>query len=75
VGKGLVTRQERSDDRRFQDIALTSTGRQLVPALAALADENDEEFFHPLSAAEREALIVTLKKLVQAHGLQKFPTE
>jgi hypothetical protein len=47
----------------------------LVPALAALADENDEEFFHPLSAAEREALIVTLKKLVQAHGLQKFPTE
>jgi hypothetical protein len=28
--------------------------RQLVPALAELADRNDEEFFHALSAAERE---------------------
>jgi hypothetical protein len=43
--------------------------------LAALADKNDEEFFHPLSAKERETLIATLKKLVLAHGLHKLPTE
>ena len=30
------------------------------------ADQNDEEFFHPLSAAERETLIATLKKLADA---------
>jgi DNA-binding MarR family transcriptional regulator len=75
VGKELVTRRERTDDRRFQEIALTPAGRRLVPQLAALADRNDEEFFHPLSTREREELLETLKKLVQAHGVKKLPTE
>ena len=75
VGKGLVARKDRTDDRRFQDIALTAAGRRLIPALAALADENDEEFFAPLTKSEREALLATLKKLVQAHSLHRFPTE
>ena len=75
VRKGMVTRQERSDDRRFQSIALNSTGRRLVPLLAALADENDEKFFDPLSDRERAALVATMKKLVQAHGLQTLPME
>jgi DNA-binding MarR family transcriptional regulator len=75
VTKKLITRRERSDDRRFQSIALTAAGRRLVPQLAALADQNDEEFFHTLSAAERAALVTTMKKLVQAHSLQTLPTE
>jgi DNA-binding MarR family transcriptional regulator len=75
VNKKLITRRERSDDRRFQSIALTTAGRRLIPQLAALADRNDEEFFHPLSTTERAALIATMKKLVQAHGLQTLPTE
>ncbi len=75
VGKGLVTRRERMDDRRFQSVALTAAGRRLLPQLAAMADENDEEFFHPLSAKERAALMATMKKLVQAHNLQTLPTE
>jgi DNA-binding MarR family transcriptional regulator len=75
VTKKLVTRRERSDDRRFQSIALTATGRRLIPQLAALADQNDEEFFHPLSAGERATLIRTMRKLVEAHGLQTLPTE
>jgi DNA-binding MarR family transcriptional regulator len=75
VSKKLITRQDRSDDRRFQSIALTAAGRRLIPQLAALADQNDEEFFHPLSARERAALIATMKKLAEAHGLQRLPTE
>jgi DNA-binding MarR family transcriptional regulator len=75
VSKKLITRRERSDDRRFQSIALTVAGRRLIPQLATLADQNDEEFFHPLSTVERAALIATMKKLVQAHGLQTLPTE
>ena len=74
VSKKVITRRERSDDRRFQSIALTAAGRRLIPQLAALADRNDEEFFHPLSGAERAALIATMRKLVQAHGLQSLPT-
>jgi DNA-binding MarR family transcriptional regulator len=75
VSKKLISRRERSDDRRFQSIALTAVGRRMIPQLAALADQNDEEFFHPLSVGERAALIATMKKLVQAHGLQTLPTE
>ena len=75
VSKKLIARRERGDDRRFQSIALTAAGRRLVPQLAELADQNDEEFFHPLSSGERAALIATMKKLVQAHGLQALPTE
>jgi DNA-binding MarR family transcriptional regulator len=75
VTKNLVTRRERSDDRRFQSIALTAAGRRLTPQLAALADQNDEEFFRTLSAGERATLIATMKKLVEAHGLHALPTE
>ena len=75
LAKKFVTRQERSDDRRFQSIALTVAGQRLVPQLATLADQNDDEFFHPLSSGERAALIATMKKLVEAHGLQTLPTE
>src|ERR1700691_6110095 len=75
LSKKLITRRERSDDRRFQSIALTPAGRRLIPQLAAMADQNDVEFFHPLSAGERAALITTMKKLVQAHGLQTLPIE
>jgi DNA-binding MarR family transcriptional regulator len=75
VTKKLVSRQERTDDRRYQDIALTPAGQRLVPALGAFADQNDEEFFTPLSAKERAALLATMKKLVQAHGLYKLPIE
>ena len=75
VSKKLTTRRERSDDRRFQSIVLTAAGRRLIPQLAALADQNDEEFFHPLSTGERAALIAMMKKLAQAHGLQTLPIE
>ena len=74
VGKGLVSRTEADRDRRFQDVELTAAGRALVPRLAALADRNDQEFFSPLSASEREALEATLKKLVNLHGLKRVPT-
>jgi DNA-binding MarR family transcriptional regulator len=75
VTKELITRKDCTDDRRFQEIALTAAGKKLVPALASLADQNDEEFFSPLTKSEREVLVATLKKLVRAHGLQKLPTE
>jgi DNA-binding MarR family transcriptional regulator len=73
--KKLLTRVGRDDDRRFQSIALTEAGNELVPKLAALADQNDAEFFSAISNGEREALMTTLKKLVQANRLTKIPTE
>jgi DNA-binding MarR family transcriptional regulator len=75
VVKKVITRRGRSDDRRFQDIELTPGGRKVVPALAVMADQNDREFFTSLSLNEREALLTTLKKLAEAHGLRKLPTD
>lgn len=75
LDKKLVTREECDDDRRFQSVALTAKGSRLVPKLAALADENDEEFFSTLSAAERKELIAVMQRLVKANNLRGLPTE
>jgi DNA-binding MarR family transcriptional regulator len=72
--KNLVTRAEANEDRRFQDVKLTAAGLALVPRLAALADQTDEEFFSHLSAKEREALMTTLRKLAAANKLKEIPT-
>ncbi len=73
--KSLVTREQGDEDRRTQTIALTPEGRRIVPLLASLADQNDEQFFAVLTAKQREDLVATLKKLVQANRLSKIPTE
>ena len=72
--KGLVSRTEAGEDRRFQEVKLTRSGRALVPKLAALADQNDEEFFSHLPVKERQALVATLRKLVAANNLKQIPT-
>jgi DNA-binding MarR family transcriptional regulator len=73
VQKDLVSRAEAAEDRRFQDVRLTSAGRTLVPKLAAIADQNDHEFFSQLPVGERERLVATLKKLVVANKLKQIP--
>lgn len=71
--KSLVTRQEARGDRRFQDIRLTPRALALVPKLAALADQNDAEFFGVLSSAERKQLTELLEKLATHHQLSQHP--
>ena len=73
VQKDLVSRAEAADDRRFQDVRLTPAGRTMVPQLAALADQNDHEFFSQLPVGERERLVATLKKLVATNKLKQIP--
>jgi DNA-binding MarR family transcriptional regulator len=73
VQKDLVSRAEAADDRRFQDVRLTPAGRTMVPELAALADQNDHEFFSQLPVGERERLVATLKKLVATNKLKQIP--
>jgi DNA-binding MarR family transcriptional regulator len=75
IGKDLVTRRAVEADRRFQILALTASGRRLVPALAKLADANDAEFFAYLSRAERAALTAAMKAIVKHHGLKAVPVD
>lgn len=73
--KGLVTRKESVTDRRYQDIQLTPAAVRLVPELAKLADQNDEEFFCVLSKSERKLLTEILKKTAALRNLTQIPIE
>jgi len=73
--KGLVTRRESRSDRRYQDIGLTKSATALVPKLAKLADENDEEFFGVISKQERAALREILQRIVALHKLARMPID
>jgi MarR family transcriptional regulator for hemolysin len=73
--KGLVTRAESVADRRYQDIKLTRAAIRMVPKLAEMADENDEEFFRVLSKSERASLTQMLRKISAVHKLTNVPVE
>jgi DNA-binding MarR family transcriptional regulator len=75
AAKALATRTASEDDRRYQSLALTAKGRALVPKLAALADENDAEFFGHLAAADRRRIEVVMRDIVRSHGLKSVPVE
>lgn len=72
--KGLAERQFTQGSTRVQALALTASGRALVPVLAALADTNDEHFFGHLDEQERQGLMTAMQALVQHHQLKEIPT-
>lgn len=71
--RGLATRQLAEGSARDQVLSLTKKGRALVPALAAMADANEEHFFGHLTRAERRELMNTFQKLVAHHQLTQVP--
>lgn len=73
--KELVTRSSGGGDKRFQSIGLTAAGKELVPKLAKLADENDAEFFGHLTGEQRGVVTDLLKDVVRRHGLKDIPTQ
>jgi DNA-binding MarR family transcriptional regulator len=75
VDKGYLVRTANPADGRAQTIALTAAARTLVPELAALADQNDAEFFDHLAARERAALERILKDIVVRRGLTTTPID
>lgn len=75
IGKSFIIRTASRDDARAQTLALTPQGTSLTPELAALADQNDAEFFGRLSKAERETLEGLLKRLVERCGMTAAPIE
>jgi DNA-binding MarR family transcriptional regulator len=75
VAKGLAARTPHPGDARAQTLALTARGQTLVPKLAALADENDAEFFADLSVEERSMVERVLKDIVRIRGLKSIPVD
>jgi DNA-binding MarR family transcriptional regulator len=75
IDKTLIARTESKDDGRYHTLTLTRKGRSLVPALAALADENDEAFFGHLSGAARAELAAAMKEIVRRRGIKNIPVD
>jgi DNA-binding MarR family transcriptional regulator len=69
----LIARKESAEDLRAHTLMLTTADAVLVPIIAALADENDAEFFGNLPTKERAALERMLKDLVARRGLKWIP--
>jgi len=70
IAKSLLARRPNPSDGRAHTLALTRSGRAMVPRLAALADANDAEFFDHLGPKDRAALLRTLREIVAKHGLK-----
>ena len=75
VGKGFVLCRAEKTDRRYQTVTLSASGRKLVPVLAELADQNDQEFFGHLSKQERAGLFAVLRNIAQIRALTSIPLE
>ncbi|MEA3130943.1 MAG: hypothetical protein QOF46_2738 [Paraburkholderia sp.] len=73
--KALLERATVEEDRRNHVVALSAAGKNLVPELAQLADQNDEEFFGHLPASVKAMLVGVLKDIVAVHGLKAVPVE
>jgi DNA-binding MarR family transcriptional regulator len=73
IAKSLLVRRASLADGRAQTLALTAQGRLIVPALAALADQNETEFFSHLNAAERGDMARILRDIVARRGLKSVP--
>ncbi|WP_114950875.1 MarR family winged helix-turn-helix transcriptional regulator [Sphingosinicella terrae] len=75
VDKGLVLRSASAGDRRGHSLTLAPEGRRKVPALAALADANDADFFGGLDAEERDRLRQLLHRIAGGRGLDAAPID
>jgi DNA-binding MarR family transcriptional regulator len=73
--KALLERATVEEDRRNHVVALSAAGKKLVPELAQLADQNDEEFFGHLPASVKATLVGVMKDIVAVHGLKAVPVE
>ncbi len=75
VARGLVARTPDPGDLRGQLLALSASGRRLVPVLSALADLNEREFFGHLPPRQVATMTAFLRELVAHHGLHGVPLE
>lgn len=73
--RSLVIRETGPGDQRYQQLRLTDAGRELVPELAALADQNDAEFFGHLTPDDHRHLQDTLEEIVRRRQLTNIPVE
>ena len=71
--KQYVKRVVSEVDKREQLLTLTPSGITVVPRLAALADQNDADFFGHLPQSKRNDLMEVLRDIAVVHQLKELP--
>ena len=75
IAKGFVARKSDQKDRRAQTFRLTAKGERIAPELAAMADENDAQWFGVLSGDERDSLERLLKDMAARFAITSLPID
>jgi DNA-binding MarR family transcriptional regulator len=70
-----ITRARCEKDRRMQRVNLTSRGRELLQASRPAAKEAATHLLSPLAAAEKEALLAMIRKVISAHDEPADPAK
>ncbi|MFL0798469.1 MAG: MarR family transcriptional regulator [Cellvibrionaceae bacterium] len=70
--KQLINREHDKLDRRSIKLALTVSGKRLMPDLIKLAKECEEEVFKGVPSTERRAFKNNLKKVMQALEIENI---
>ncbi len=73
--KGLAMRTSTVHSAKEQFIVLTPQGRDLLPVLAACADDNEQFFFGHLDLGTRQALQQSMMDLTQHHQFTQLPVK
>lgn len=73
--KALVSRTANPADGRGQTLALTPAGRDLVPALADLADRNEAEFFADIPPEDLAVVERVMRAIVARRNLTTIPID
>lgn len=75
ITKSLIVRKASEHDGRAQTLALSTIGTHLVPQLATLADQNDQQFFACLTTDECDELRRLLMQIAERNQIVAMPTD
>jgi DNA-binding MarR family transcriptional regulator len=68
-GKGLVSRERSSTDRRNYELQLSPTGREVMAKMREIGSAHEKDILRVLTAAERKTLTALLAKVAASHDL------
>ena len=73
--KGWIVGRTDAVDTRVRQLSLTRSGQRILPSMAKIADQNDDEFFGCLTSSEKDVLLRLLRKLSDFHRIENVPVE
>lgn len=71
--KCLINRVDSLNDRRYQEITISTEGKKLLPMLIQEAEMNEQQFFGHLPKEQKVLLTKLLKNMISIKKWNKIP--